>query len=78
MKTALILIFSIILVIGAYGFYSQDINNNPYIGVAVLGLFLVWMPLFIVHRYKNKNTKDYMITDATLKKIKDEADTFLD
>ena len=81
MKYILYIIFSVILIAVSYGSViksSDELFGNKLIGCAVIGFFLVWMPLFIIHRYKNKDLKKYMITDETIKKIKDEAETFLD
>ena len=62
MKFTLITI--LILVLGAlgYGFYlknSADPNGEIIIGIGVLILAFVFMPLFIFHRYKNKNIGDF-------------------
>jgi uncharacterized protein YxeA len=62
MKFTLITI--LILVLGAlgYGFYlknSADPNGEIIIGIGVLVLAFIFMPLFIFHRYKNKNIKDF-------------------
>jgi len=81
MKYILYIIFSAILISISYGYYTKTDNEllgNKLIGLAVVGFFLIWMPLFIFHRYKNKDIKKYVITDETIKKIKNEAETFLD
>ena len=81
MKYFLILLFIAIIACGGYGFYlKSDLNEaaDKFIGFGVLGLFFVWMPLFIVYRYRGKDLKKYMINDDTFKKIKEEADTFID
>ena len=81
MKFILYIIFSAILTSISYGYYIKSDNEllgHKFIGLAVAGFFLIWMPLFIFHRSKNNDIKKYMITDKTIKKIKDEAETFLD
>lgn len=81
MKYILYFIFIAILTSISYGYYIKTDNEllgNKLIGLAVIGFFLIWMPLFIFHHYKNKDLKKYMITDETIKKIKDEAESFLD
>ena len=81
MKYVLWILFLFILIFLVYGFSIKtpiDSSGDKYIGLAVLGLFFIWMPLFIYHRYKGKDIKKYMINDETFKKIKDEADTFID
>lgn len=81
MKYLLYLIFIAVVASAGYGHYIKTTNealSNKFIGAAVIVFFLIWMPLFIYHRYKNKDIKKYMITDETVQKIKDEAETFLD
>ena len=81
MKYILYIIFIAILSSISYGYYIKTDNEllgHQFIGLSVAGFFLVWMPLFIFHRFKDNDLKKYMITDETIKKIKDEAETFLD
>jgi len=81
MKYILYPLFTIVILSACYGFYIKTDNEllaNKFIGASVVGFFLVWMPLFIYHRYKNKDIKKYMITDETINKIKNEAESFLD
>mgnify|MGYP000185374198 CR=1 FL=1 len=40
--------------------------------IGVLLIAFVLMPLFIYHRYKNKNVKDYLMTNFTEEKEKTE------
>lgn len=54
----------LILILGAltYGFYlknTADTNGEIIIGIGVLATAFILMPLFIYHRYKNKNIKDF-------------------
>ena len=56
--------FVLIVVLGmlTYGYYvkqSGDDNGEIIIGISVLTVAFVLMPLFIYHRYKNKNLKDF-------------------
>jgi membrane protein YdbS with pleckstrin-like domain len=56
--------FVLIVVLGmlSYGYYvkqSGDDNGEIIIGISVLAVAFVLMPLFIYHRYKNKNLKDF-------------------
>ena len=81
MKTVLYIIFAAIICCVGIGFYIKPTGNpiaEKLIGSSIVGLFLVWMPLFIYHRYKGKDVKKYMITDDFFEKIKNEADTFID
>ena len=59
-----VLIFLLIIIAGAlsYGFYIKnngDTNGEIIIGISVLAVAFIFMPLFIFHRYKNKNMKDF-------------------
>lgn len=56
------LIFVIVFGTIGYGMYlkSQAIENaERFIGLGVLGMTFVLMPIFLVHRYKNKSLSDY-------------------
>jgi uncharacterized protein YxeA len=58
-----LLLFTVIGFI-AFGYYHKNNGNaegDQWIGIGVLILTLVLMPLFIYHRYKNKNINDYVI-----------------
>ena len=59
-----VLIVLLISIIGSL-IYGFSIKNNGettgeiVIGITVLTIAFVFMPLFIYHRYKNKNVKDF-------------------
>jgi len=60
----LVLNILLVLVLGglAYGFYLQNLGDSSgqiIIGISVLVIAFAFMPLFIFHRYKNKNLKDF-------------------
>ncbi|WP_459212713.1 hypothetical protein [Aquimarina rhabdastrellae] len=74
MKYVIRILFFALLISGSIGFYikSQDpIVGNRIIGITVLATSFILMPLFIYHRWKGKNVKDYLLTDDNLKKMKD-------
>jgi len=59
-----VIIFILILSVGMLGtgFYlknSGDAGGEIVIGIGVLIVAFILMPLFIYHRYKNKNLKDF-------------------
>lgn len=59
-----VIIFILILTLGMLGtgFYlknSGDANGEIVIGLGVLLVAFILMPLFIYHRYKNKNMADF-------------------
>lgn len=68
------IIFIVLLSIGLiiYG-YSMDEDqielSHKFIGLGVVGLFLVAMPLFLIKESKGKNFKDYMLTDESVRKM---------
>ena len=74
MKFSIILLFVVSILGGSIGFYikSDDPQNgNLFIGLSlVLGFFVV-MPLFLYHRWKNRNVKDYMLTKESIEKMRE-------
>ncbi|HAT67243.1 MAG TPA: hypothetical protein DCS66_22050 [Flavobacteriaceae bacterium] len=72
MKYFLIILFIAIVVALITGYYVKPDDpktGNLLIGLSVSGLFLVLMPLFVYHRWKNKNVKDYMLTKENIEKM---------
>ncbi len=78
MKYLLQILFLITIVGLSYGFYLKPDNlakGDLVIGLSlVLGFFIV-MPLFIYHRWKGKNVKDYMLSKGNIKKMRDYNDS---
>lgn len=70
----LFFIFAGMMIYGIYLSNSQQIDDIPkshqFKGIAVTGLFLVLMPLFIYHRWKDKKVKDYMLSEENIMKMK--------
>ena len=59
-----ILIFLLVIILGTliYGFSIKETGDGQgeiIIGISVLAIAFILMPLFIYHRYKNKNIKDF-------------------
>jgi len=57
-----------------YGFYIKstgDANGEIIIGLGVLMIAFVLMPLFIYHRYKNKDLSSFELKDF-MQKVKEE------
>ena len=70
-----VIIFILILSLGMLttGFYLKnagDPNGEIVIGIGVLIVAFILMPLFIYHRYKNKNLKDFTF-DKFRKELED-------
>ncbi|MEZ4857570.1 MAG: hypothetical protein R2781_02040 [Flavobacteriaceae bacterium] len=67
-----ILLFLIVLGVSV-GYYlkpQQPETGNLLVGLSISGLFLVLMPLFVYHRWKNKNVRDYMLTKENIEKMR--------
>ncbi len=72
MKYFLYIIFTLIVTSLGLGFYFQyqgDLMAERYIGGGIAGLFFVWMPLFIYHRWKNRSIQDYMLTKENIEQM---------
>ena len=60
------------------GFYVK--NNLDFalgqkiIGFHVLGGVLIYLPLFLYHRWKGKSLKDYTLTPENIKRIKERSE----
>lgn len=69
----LLIIVMILWIIGAYLFLTDHKNSPKFIGFGVLILTLVLMPLFIYHRYKDKDLTKYSLkhNDPNASKIED-------
>ncbi|WP_299763986.1 hypothetical protein [uncultured Dokdonia sp.] len=72
----IILLFFALVAVFAIGFYyksqeGQEIIGNKLVGFALVGGFFVLMPLFIYHRWKDKNVHDYMLTKENILKMKE-------
>jgi high-affinity Fe2+/Pb2+ permease len=73
MKYVISTILVIVLGILIYGFYIKsngDVNGEIIIGIGVLLIAFLLMPLFIYHRYKNKNISEFRL-DKWLEKLKE-------
>ena len=74
MKYILIILLLTIIATLGIGFFMKSYapeTGNLLIGLSVSGLFLVLMPLFIYHRWKNKDIKNYMLTKENIEKMRD-------
>ena len=72
--TYLIKFLLLISVIGVcIGFYVKPEESEIgdfLIGISLMLLMFIIMPLFIYIRWKNKDIKDYMLTEESIKKIR--------
>lgn len=78
MKIVLRLLFTITLVGIFVGFYTRTFQDyalgEKIIGFSVLFGVVMYMPLFLVVRWKGKRLKDYTLTPENLAKIKEKSD----
>ncbi|MCF6297159.1 MAG: hypothetical protein L3J08_04120 [Flavobacteriaceae bacterium] len=64
MKIILKIILAIVIGFIVYGYYinnSEFGQGEKFIGLGVLILAFVLMPLFVYHRYKNKNLSSFTL-----------------
>lgn len=75
MSTFLKILGILILLAIGVGFYYRWQDNlllgDRIIGLAVLASSFILLPLFLYHRWKDKNLKDYTLSEENLKKMKD-------
>ncbi len=73
MKAVLTSILVIVIGFVAYGYYINGENlgeGEKYIGIGVLIFAFILMPLFVYHRYKNKDLRNYSFKDFS-KEVED-------
>ena len=74
MKQIIGILFISVLISMGIGFYiksEDEATGNLIIGLTLMVGFFILMPLFIYHRWKNRNVKDYMLTKENIKKMQD-------
>ena len=75
MNTIIKILAILIALAIATGFYYR-LNDNiilgdRIIGIAVLASTFILLPIFLYHRWKGKQLKDYTLSDENLKKMRD-------
>ena len=74
MKWFLRIFFLLVIanIIAGYVIRQDDLAlGEKWIGFSVTTGFLVYMPVFLVHRWKGKQLKDYTLSPENLKKMKE-------
>jgi hypothetical protein len=74
MKWFLRIFFVLVIanIIAGYVIRQDDLAlGEKWIGFSVATGFLVYMPIFLVHRWKGKQLKDYTLSTENLKKMKE-------
>lgn len=73
MKYFLTVLFISVLIALGIGFYikpDDEATGNLIIGLTLMAGFFILMPLFIYHRWKNRDVKDYMLTKENIEKMR--------
>lgn len=75
MKKILWILFVLIICSLGYGIYYKNFIDfkigEKIIGFSVIGGVFLYLPLFLYHRWKGKNLKDYTLSEENLKKMRD-------
>jgi len=75
MKYIIRMLFILVVLLVGIGYYFKNTGDHPrgdtFVGIGILGASFILMPVFIYHRWKNKNVKDYMLTEENLRKMKE-------
>ncbi|GLB48771.1 hypothetical protein [Neptunitalea lumnitzerae] len=75
MKRLIQIVFFLIIggvIYGTYTLISGDkVNGDRIMGICVLATSFILMPLFIYHRWKGKDIRNYMLTKENLDKMND-------
>lgn len=75
-KLRYVVLFVVLASLGSIGYGFSLLEEAPptahkFIGVGVVGLFLVAMPLFLIVESRGKKMKDYMLTDENIRKMRE-------
>ncbi|MGB0443905.1 MAG: hypothetical protein ACPGYI_03065 [Flavobacteriaceae bacterium] len=77
MKWFLRIFFVLVLANICVGYAIRQDNlplGEKWIGLSVAIGFFIYMPLFLVHRWKGKRLQDYTLSNENLKKMRDTLD----
>lgn len=74
MKYILPLLFVAVITLLSIGFYikpDDEARGHLFIGCSIVVGFFILMPLFIYHRWKDKDVKEYMLTKENIERMQD-------
>lgn len=78
-RILMIVIFFSIVIALATGFYYRSEEafavGDKIIGIAILSGAFVLMPIFLYHRWKDRNVTDYMLNEENIRKMRDYNDS---
>ncbi len=72
MKYFLSILLIVVVVAICIGFYvkpQDEATGHLIIGTSIVVGFFILMPMFIYHRWKDKNVKDYMLTKESIERM---------
>jgi hypothetical protein len=68
----LAILIALAIATGFYYHLNDDIIlGDRIIGIAVLASTFILLPIFLYHRWKGKQLKDYTLSDENIKKMRD-------
>tara|TARA_B110000444_G_C18851568_1_gene606120 strand:+ start:3374 stop:3640 length:267 start_codon:yes stop_codon:yes gene_type:complete len=75
MKIILRVLFVLILLFLITGYYIKSIEENEIFGEKILGItvlfsVMIFLPVFLYHRWKDKDIRNYMLTKENFDRIK--------
>jgi len=70
MKHIIALLFFASLTSILAGYFLEVSYSEKLIGFGVAGIFFLVFPLFSYYRWKDKNLKDYMLTNENIDKMR--------
>jgi type III secretory pathway component EscS len=68
--TFLFLIFLTGLISGIYLQSNDNLLGDKIVGFSVVFLVVIFMPIFLYHRWNGKKLSDYTLSEENLKKMK--------
>ena len=71
MKALILVLFLATMGLIIFGYFTDYEYSEKCIGFGVVGLFIVVFPLFSYYRWKDRNVKDYMLTNENLEKMRE-------
>ena len=79
MKIILRFLFFSILSSLIIGFYHKNYENNQFLGEKIIGStvllsVIIFLPLFLYHRWKGKDIRDYTLTEENYKRMRNEVE----
>ena len=75
MKIILRVLFVLILLFLITGYYIKSIEESEIFGEKILGItvlfsVMIFLPVFLYHRWKDKDIRNYMLTKENFDRIK--------